>query len=544
MKKLFGTDGIRGKANCYPITPELALLVGKATAKVLGADCGTGRRRVVLGKDTRISGYMLENAITSGLLSMGMDVLAVGPMPTPAVAHLTKSMGAACGIMITASHNPAGDNGIKIFAADGFKLPDEVEMKIEQVILAEETGAEHVPGDRIGKGYRIDDARGRYIEFAKGSIRNLSLRGLKIVLDCANGAAYSIAPLIFRELGAEVIETAVRPDGLNINDGCGATHPENISKLVLEHKADCGIALDGDADRVIFCDADGNEVNGDRIIGMLAIDFKQHGRLSNNAVVVTGMSNLGLHRSMKENGISVEVTDVGDRYVIERMREGGFNVGGEQSGHIIFMDYATTGDGILSALHVLGLMVRTGKPLAELAGFMRVFPQEIRSFPVARKVPFDQLAHGAFAAREPVGDAHHDLLAVAHVGIGALREINVHRHAARVGPYENLVRPDFGHAHVGLAVAFDDPRDLALQLSVAAAVHHHDLDAVAVQGVRGIALVDEDVALLPFDLHIDRTRGGHVGHALVVGQVGLHQTVFFARALLDDSLFEEASEDF
>ena len=392
MKKLFGTDGIRGKANCYPITPELALLVGKATAKVLGAGAGTGRKRVVLGKDTRISGYMLENALTSGLLSMGMDVLAVGPMPTPAVAHLTKSMGAACGIMITASHNPAGDNGIKIFAADGFKLPDEVEMKIEQVILSEETGAEHVPGEKIGKGYRIDDARGRYIEFAKGSIRNLSLRGLKIVLDCANGAAYSIAPLIFRELGAEVIETAVRPDGLNINDGCGALHPENIGRLVREHGADCGIALDGDADRVIFCDADGNEVNGDRIIGMLAIDFKQHGRLSNNAVVVTGMSNLGLHRAMEEAGIRVEVTDVGDRYVIERMREGNFNVGGEQSGHIIFMDYATTGDGILSALHVLGLMVRTGKPLAELAGFMKVFPQEIRSFPVARKVPFDQLS--------------------------------------------------------------------------------------------------------------------------------------------------------
>ena len=212
------------------------------------------------------------------------------------------------------------------------------------------------------------------------------------MLDCANGAAYSIAPPIFRELGAEVIETAVHPNGLNINDNCGALHPENIGRLVREHGADCGIALDGDADRVIFCDADGNEVNGDRIIGMLAIDFKQHGRLSNNAVVVTGMSNLGLHRAMEQAGIRVEVTDVGDRYVIERMREGNFNVGGEQSGHIIFMDYATTGDGILSALHVLGLMVRTGKPLAELAGFMKVFPQEIRSFPVARKVPFDQLS--------------------------------------------------------------------------------------------------------------------------------------------------------
>ncbi|WP_288558634.1 phosphoglucosamine mutase [uncultured Victivallis sp.] len=391
MKKLFGTDGIRGKATVYPITPELALLVGKATALVLGAGGNDGRKRVVLGKDTRISGYMLENALTAGLTGMGMDVLSVGPMPTPAVAHLTKSMGAACGIMITASHNPACDNGIKIFASDGFKLPDDVELEIEKHILDPELRERHVPCDRIGKAYRIDDARGRYIEFAKSSIRNLSLRGLKIVLDCANGGAYSIAPLIFRELGAEVIETAVRPDGLNINDGCGATHPENISKLVLEHKADCGIALDGDADRVIFCDSDGVEVNGDRIIGMIALDLKKRGRLAADTVVVTGMSNLGLHRAMKENGISVEVTDVGDRYVIERMREKGFNVGGEQSGHIIFMDYATTGDGIISALHVLQLMERTGKPLAELAGFMSVFPQEIRSFPIGRKVPLDQL---------------------------------------------------------------------------------------------------------------------------------------------------------
>ena len=254
-KKLFGTDGIRGKANQYPITPEIAMLVGKATAKVLGG--GSGHKRVVLGKDTRISGYMLENAITSGLLSMGMDVLAVGPMPTPAVAHLTRSMGAVCGIMITASHNPACDNGIKIFAEDGFKLPDSVELEIEKEMLEGTLAEEGVPCENIGKAYRIEDARGRYIEYAKGSIQNLSLRGLRIVLDCANGAAYSIAPLIFRELGAEVIETAVRPDGLNINDGCGALYPENIGRLVREHRADAGIALDGDADRVIFCDANG-----------------------------------------------------------------------------------------------------------------------------------------------------------------------------------------------------------------------------------------------------------------------------------------------
>lgn len=405
-KKLFGTDGIRGKANQYPITPEIAMLVGKATAKVLGG--GSGHKRVVLGKDTRISGYMLENAITSGLLSMGMDVLAIGPMPTPAVAHLTRSMGAVCGIMITASHNPACDNGIKIFAEDGFKLPDSVELEIEKEMLEGTLAEEGVPCENIGKAYRIEDARGRYIEYAKGSIQNLSLRGLRIVLDCANGAAYSIAPLIFRELGAEVIETAVRPDGLNINDGCGALYPENIGRLVREHRADAGIALDGDADRVIFCDANGEEVNGDRIIGMLALAYQRERKLASDTIVVTGMSNLGLMRAMKQAGINVEVTDVGDRYVIERMRGGSFNVGGEQSGHIIFMDYATTGDGIISALHVLKLMKQTGKPLAELAGFMNVFPQEIRSFGVARKTPFAELSRlpaEIDACREALGES-------------------------------------------------------------------------------------------------------------------------------------------
>ncbi len=405
-KKLFGTDGIRGKANQYPITPEIAMLVGKATAKVLGG--GSGHKRVVLGKDTRISGYMLENAITSGLLSMGMDVLAVGPMPTPAVAHLTRSMGAVCGIMITASHNPACDNGIKIFAEDGFKLPDSVELEIEKEMLEGTLAEEGVPCENIGKAYRIEDARGRYIEYAKGSIQNLSLRGLRIVLDCANGAAYSIAPLIFRELGAEVIETAVRPDGLNINDGCGALYPENIGRLVREHRADAGIALDGDADRVIFCDANGEEVNGDRIIGMLALAYQRERKLASDTIVVTGMSNLGLMRAMKQAGINVEVTDVGDRYVIERMRGGSFNVGGEQSGHIIFMDYATTGDGIISALHVLKLMRQTGRPLAELAGFMNVFPQEIRSFGVARKTPFSELSRlpaEIDACREALGES-------------------------------------------------------------------------------------------------------------------------------------------
>ncbi len=389
MRKLFGTDGIRGQANHYPITAEMALLVGKATAQYFAS--GGARCRAVIGKDTRLSGYMLESALTSGLLSMGMDVLAVGPMPTPAVAHLTRSMGAACGIMITASHNPAPDNGIKIFAADGFKLPDEVELEIERYILSGTLNSEHVPADGIGKAYRIDDARGRYIEFAKSSIHNLSLRGLKIVLDCANGAAYAMAPLIFRELGAEVVETGGHPDGCNINLDCGALHSANVGRMVREYGADAGIAFDGDADRVIFCDENGEEVNGDRIIGMLALEYKRRGRLSGNTVVVTSMSNLGLHRAMRENGIQVEVTDVGDRYVIERMRAGRFNIGGEQSGHIVFMDYATTGDGIISALHVLELMKKSRRKLSELAGFMPVFPQEIRSLAVARKTPLEDL---------------------------------------------------------------------------------------------------------------------------------------------------------
>ena len=382
-KKLFGTDGIRGKANQYPITPEIAMLVGKATAKVLGG--GSGHKRVVLGKDTRISGYMLENAITSGLLSMGMDVLAVGPMPTPAVAHLTRSMGAVCGIMITASHNPACDNGIKIFAEDGFKLPDSIELEIEKEMLEGTLAEEGVPCENIGKAYRIEDARGRYIEYAKGSIQNLSLRGLRIVLDCANGAAYSIAPLIFRELGAEVIETAVRPDGLNINDGCGALYPENIGRLVREHRADAGIALDGDADRVIFCDANGEEVNGDRIIGMLALAYQRERKLASDTIVVTGMSNLGLMRAMKQAGINVEVTDVGDRYVIERMRGGSFNVGGEQSGHIIFMDYATTGDGQLTALQFLDVLARSGKKASELASVCPQYPQVLLNVAVSHE---------------------------------------------------------------------------------------------------------------------------------------------------------------
>jgi len=390
MGKLFGTDGIRGKANVYPITPETALRVGKAIAHVFGTQ-GKSAPKVVIGKDTRLSGYMLETALTSGLVGMGASVWEIGPMPTPSVAHLTRSMCADCGIMITASHNPSTDNGIKIFSADGYKLPDETEDKIEHYILASEQGNDLVGSEKIGKAYRIDDARGRYIEFAKSSIRNSSLRGIKAVLDCANGAAYSIAPLILRELGVETIVSAVSPDGFNINDNCGATHPENMASLVRQHHADIGISLDGDADRVIFCDDRGEIVNGDRIMGLCALDYKSRGRLNANTIAVTSMSNLGLLAAMKQAGINVEITPVGDRYVIERMREKNLNLGGEQSGHLIFLDYATTGDGIISALHVLRLMKIHGKSLRDMSGFMQEYPQKLISLPVRERIPLDQL---------------------------------------------------------------------------------------------------------------------------------------------------------
>jgi phosphoglucosamine mutase len=387
MKKLFGTDGIRGIVNIHPITPEVALQLGKAIALYYHSKALGYRHMVVIGKDTRLSGYMLETALTSGLLSMGMDVLAVGPMPTPAIAHLIKSFAGTCGIMITASHNPYKDNGIKLFGPKGFKLPDEVELEIEKIMFNGEISGAHIGTKQLGKAYRIDDARGRYIEFAKSSIKSASLKGLKIVLDCANGAGYCIAPWIFKELGAEVVKVAYEPDGMNINKNCGAMYPNNISNLVRQHRADVGICLDGDADRLIMLDSNGAVVNGDRLLAMCAIDHKERGELANNTLVTTVMSNLGLKHAMKREGINVETTDVGDRYVIECMRDGGFNIGGEQSGHIIFMDYVTTGDGIISALHILRMMLRKQKNLSELANCMEEFPQVLQNIKVNKKLP-------------------------------------------------------------------------------------------------------------------------------------------------------------
>ncbi len=394
MSKLFGTDGIRGVANRYPITPEIAMRLGKAIARTFKAT-GHGSQRALIGKDTRLSGYMLETALTSGLVSAGMDVFLVGPVPTPAVAQLTSSMNADAGIMLTASHNPYDDNGIKIFDRQGFKLSDALEEEIEAHVLSGALENDHIRSAHLGKAYRIEDARGRYIQYAKGSIGNQSLAGLKLVLDCANGAAYQIGPWIFRELGAEVIKAFAEPDGYNINNGCGALHPEAVAQLVRRHGADLGVALDGDADRVIFCDADGRVVDGDRVLAMCALDFKARGHLVHDTLVVTSMSNMGLHEAMRRHGIQVVTTDVGDRCVIERMRSGGFNLGGEKSGHIIFMDYATTGDGLISALQVLRLMKVRQRSLAELAACIEEYPQRMVSLPVPVRKPLEEMPRTA-----------------------------------------------------------------------------------------------------------------------------------------------------
>ena len=391
MGKLFGTDGIRGVANLYPMTPEMVLSAGKATAHVFKKKCGKMKPKFVIGKDTRLSGYMVENALASGIVSVGADVLLVGPMPTPAIAHLTKSLNADAGIVISASHNPAEDNGIKIFTEDGYKLSDDVENEIEKYVLTENVNAEHIKGNLIGKAYRIDDAKGRYIEFAKASVDSMSLGGIKIVLDCANGAAYNTAPHIFRELGAEVVVLNDKPDGMNINMKCGALHPEKMMEIVKKRRADIGIALDGDADRVIVCDEKGNNVDGDHIIAICAIHKKGKGALRKNTVVVTIMANKGFDIAMEKKGIKVVKTNVGDRYVIDEMKKKGYVLGGEQSGHIIFSNYTTTGDGVISALQLLRVMKESGEKLSKLAGCMKSLPQELVNIEVKEKKDIDKL---------------------------------------------------------------------------------------------------------------------------------------------------------
>ena len=387
--KLFGTDGIRGTANEFPITPEMALRVGRAIARVLESQ-QPGRHKVVIGKDTRISGYMLENALTSGLVSEGARVLLTGPLPTPAVAHLTKSMACDAGIMLTASHNPFQDNGIKIFGPDGFKLNDELEAAIESLVAGESL-SEPIPGTELGKAFRINDASGRYIEFAKNAIGSTRLDGLKIVVDCAHGAGYFVGPLIFEELGAEVIALGVKPDGRNINENCGALHAAQAAQRVKECGADLGVCLDGDADRLVLIDATGKVVDGDRLLCLAALALKRKGELDGDTLVATVMSNLGLKEALAKNGIGLETTAVGDRNVLERMREKGYGLGGENSGHVIFSNHATTGDGIMGALQILAEMNATGKSLAELANCMEVFPQKLVNLAVTDKPPLDEI---------------------------------------------------------------------------------------------------------------------------------------------------------
>ncbi|GAB4229538.1 MAG: phosphoglucosamine mutase [Kiloniellaceae bacterium] len=375
-RKLFGTDGIRGTANVEPITAETALAVAKAAGRQFLR--GDHRHTVVIGKDTRLSGYMLEPAMAAGFISVGMDVVLLGPLPTPAVGMLTRSLRADLGVMISASHNPYEDNGIKLFGPDGFKLSDEVEHEIEARI---DNGAGEVaPSHQLGHAQRMDDALGRYIEFVKGSFpRGLRLDGLKVVVDCANGAAYRVAPKVLYELGAEVVPIGVYPDGFNINQRCGATDPARMQEAVVTHGADFGVALDGDADRAILADEKGNVVDGDQVMALVGRSWLQNGRLSGGAVVATVMSNLGLERYLNELGIDLVRTPVGDRYVVEQMRASGYNVGGEQSGHIVLSDFATTGDGIIAALQVLAVVVQADRPASEVTRLFEPLPQLLRN---------------------------------------------------------------------------------------------------------------------------------------------------------------------
>ncbi len=395
-RRLFGTDGIRGPANVAPMTPETAMRLGMAVAAHFGR-----HGRVIVGKDTRLSGYMFENAIAAGVCAMGADVMLIGPMPTPAIAYIAQSMRADAGIVISASHNPFSDNGIKLFAFDGFKLPDEVEAEVERLMEPGVLDRRVATGREIGRAIRIDDAAGRYITHTKYAFPDhLKLDGIRIVVDCAHGAAYKVAPTVLRELGAEVIAIGVQPNGTNINEKCGAVHPQEMCAHVQRYRADVGIALDGDADRVVFSDSRGELIDGDAILAICGHAMKRAGTLKGDTVVATVMSNLGLQRSLEQAGARLLRTPVGDRYVVEAMREGGYILGGEQSGHMVFLDHATTGDGTVAALQVLSIMQQTGRSLRDLAAVMTKLPQIARSLRVARKVPLAELPQLMKVVRE------------------------------------------------------------------------------------------------------------------------------------------------
>ncbi len=398
-RKLFGTDGVRGTANMHPMTAEMALAIGAAAGRYFRREAG-GTHRVVIGKDTRLSGYMFETALTAGLTSTGMNVLLLGPVPTPAVGLLTPSMRADVGIMISASHNPAHDNGIKFFGPDGFKLSDEAEAEIEALV---EAGVEPAQAGNIGRAKRIDDGRFRYQERVKSSFpHGMRLDGMKVVIDCANGAAYRAAPEVLWELGAEVIPVGTHPNGLNINDQCGSTKPQTAAETVVAHGADVGICLDGDADRVILIDEKGTVADGDQIMALMAGRWAEEDRLAGGTLVATVMSNLGLERYLGDRGLTLARTKVGDRYVVEMMRARGFNLGGEQSGHIVMTDYATTGDGLMAGLQFLAEMVRTGQPASRLARNFEPVPQLLKNVRFgAGQTPLDAASvQGAIAEAE------------------------------------------------------------------------------------------------------------------------------------------------
>jgi len=396
-KKIFGTDGVRGVANVEPVTAETSLKLGRAAAHVFTQlnprknPQGT-RPKIVLGKDTRLSGYMLENALVAGITSLGVDVLIIGPLPTPGVAYITRSLRADAGIILSASHNPYEDNGIKFFRHDGYKLDDQVEQQIEQLIFAGEIDSIRPTAGKIGRAARIDDALGRYVEFAKASFpRGMSLEEMHVAVDVANGAAYKSTPCVLRELGAEVTVAHNEPNGTNINAQCGSTHPEEIQRLVKETGADVGITHDGDADRVLLCDENGEIVDGDEILAIASVDLLRTNRLEQNTVVATVMSNFGLDETLAAQGGKVVRTKVGDRYVIEEMVQRKLNLGGEQSGHIIFRDFTTTGDGIISALQILRIMHKTGQPLSKLKTSLKKYPQAQRNLLVKEKPPLAEL---------------------------------------------------------------------------------------------------------------------------------------------------------
>jgi phosphoglucosamine mutase len=389
-RNFFGTDGIRGSANTYPMTSEVAMKVGMAAGKLFTN--GDHRHRVVIGKDTRLSGYMIESALVSGFTAVGMDVFLLGPMPTPAVAMLTRSLRADLGVMISASHNPFVDNGIKLFGPDGYKLSDETEAQVE-ALMGGDCSQLLAPGDKIGRATRIDSARERYIEFAKRTLpKNIRFDGLRAVIDCANGAGYKVAPEALWELGADVVKLGVDPDGRNINRECGSTAPEDLIRKVSEVRADIGIALDGDADRVVIVDEKGRIIDGDQIMAVIAESWLRRGRLAGGGIVATVMSNLGLERYLESLELGMERTPVGDRYVVEHMRRHGYNVGGEQSGHIVLSDFSTTGDGLVTALQILAVVAQSGKPVSEVCNRFDPLPQVLTNVRYTNGQPLDNIA--------------------------------------------------------------------------------------------------------------------------------------------------------